>query len=174
MFIFTQGVIDAGGTLDKDDAELELSKDLRKMKLPQPINLDAASDAPEEPAMRANQIYDFGLAGIAWYLSGGDPDLALLYLDMRGSGTTSRLARARIEEIIDSRGFEYKMRVQSKQSEIYNATYVYRLHLEKTTSLNHNRSLLKPGSETSVGATTEAALRLPKTSISRVLQADCP
>jgi hypothetical protein len=125
MSMFTEGVIDAGETRLEGDAEAELSK-----RLLQPINPDAASDGPEEKAMEANRVYDFGLAGIAWYLSGGDSDLALSYLDMRGSGLSPNAARARIQAIINSRGFNYQIRIESRRSDIFNAAELYRIHSE--------------------------------------------
>ena len=98
MYAFSRGVISAEGTIPPGDAEA----DFIKTTLTAPINPNARSDASSEQGADANRGFDFGLAGIAWYVAAGNANIALSYLDDRSNGISAAEATGRASRKLES------------------------------------------------------------------------
>jgi hypothetical protein len=125
MSMFNQGVYYAGGTFPPQNAESEFLKEALPLVTSQPINPNTMNDDGADGSLVPNVAFDYGVAGVAWYLSGGNSELALTYLDNRGQGMRPDEAQGLLQKSIDNRGFQFREKVQLYQGELFHDAELY-------------------------------------------------
>jgi hypothetical protein len=121
---YTAGVICAKETAPAADPEAAF---IKKVGLKEAINPDASTDGDTGiPGVKANRVFDYGIAGIAWYLSAGNGDIALSYLDDRSNGIPPLQARERALERVQLAEKEHNGSTQLHTTEIFNEAMLYR------------------------------------------------
>jgi hypothetical protein len=121
---YTAGVMCAKETASGADPEAEF---IKKAGLKEPINPDAPTDGDTGvPGVKANRVFDYGVAGIAWYLSAGNGDIALSYLDDRSNGIPPLEARERALDRVRLAEKEHNSSTQLRRAEIFNEAMLYR------------------------------------------------
>jgi len=124
---YTEGVFRAGGTFPPVDPEAEF---IKAVGLKLPINPEATDDS-FDPSAGANQVFDYGIAGIAWYLSAGNGDIALSYLDDRSNGIPPLEAREKALERVQLADQKHDGGNQIRTSKISGEAFLYRIKLDR-------------------------------------------
>jgi hypothetical protein len=129
MSWYTAGVMCAKETASGADPEAEF---IKKAGLKEPINPDAPTDVGTgAPGVKSNRVFDYGVAGIAWYLAAGNGDIALSYLDDRSNGIQPLEARERALERVRLLDQKHDGRSLIRTSEIFNEALLYRIKLDR-------------------------------------------